>query len=485
MLEEKKRPNVGLAAIVCKGDQVLLGRRTGAHGADTWGFPGGHLEWNESFVDCARRETFEEAGIEIENIELFHTTNDCMHGDNRHYVTVFMRADHAGGVAAICEPDKTHEWQWFRWDELPRPLFLPIENLIKDGLNPLAPLAPHSWGEATQQVSLPDMGEREGAGESQELVDLIGRTEQFVRGKLEGAESGHGWYHIERVWKVAKDLASREKDVDIQVVELAALLHDIADWKFHDGDQEAGPREARQWLESIEAPEELVRHTCDIIRHISYKGANVENTISTKEGMIVQDADRLDALGAIGIARTFAYGGAKNYQIYNPNIKPTSHASAEDYRNDNGHSINHFYEKLLLLKDRMNTDAARKIAEERHSFLERYLKQFFKEWEAAPRTYNKLVRDLIPDIIHANGDAAVTHLADEVEYWDSLVAKLHEELDEFIAEPSAEELADMLEVMYGICALKGWGIDVLERTRRDKLARRGGFSKRIILEKTT
>jgi uncharacterized protein len=164
-------------------------------------------------------------------------------------------------------------------------------------------------------------------------------------------------------------------------VELAALLHDIADWKAHDGDSMVGPRMAREWLSSIGLAPEVIEHVCQIIAGISFKGAGVEQPVLRLEGMVVQDADRLDALGAIGIARAFAYGGAKGRLIYDPAIKPMEHRTAESYLKDGGTTINHFYEKLLLLKDRMNTATGRAIAEERHRFMEDYLRRYFEEWE--------------------------------------------------------------------------------------------------------
>jgi len=163
-------------------------------------------------------------------------------------------------------------------------------------------------------------------------------------------------------------------------VELAALLHDIADWKFNDGDELAGPKQAALWLNKNKAPLKLVDAVCKIISTLSFKGANVATPMTTIEGKIVQDADRLDAIGAVGIARTFAYGGNKNRLIYHPDEAPVVHESFEHYKNNKGHTINHFHEKLLLLKDRMNTQTAKKIAEGRHSFMQNYLNRFYKEW---------------------------------------------------------------------------------------------------------
>ena len=195
-----------------------------------------------------------------------------------------------------------------------------------------------------------------------------------------GEGSGHDWWHVYRVWKNAIHIGKQES-VDLFVVELAALLHDVADWKFHDGNDEIGPQVAKEWLESLAVSVDTVSHVCQIIKDISFKGAGVVTAMKTTEGMVVQDADRLDALGAIGIARTFAYGGSKNREMYNPDINPVMHASFEQYKKSQGTSINHFYEKLLLLKELMNTATARQIAEKRHAVMEDYLQQFYDEWE--------------------------------------------------------------------------------------------------------
>jgi uncharacterized protein len=211
---------------------------------------------------------------------------------------------------------------------------------------------------------------------------IIAATAEYVKAKLSGEGSGHDWFHVERVWKNAVRIGATE-NADMFVVELAALLHDIADWKFAGGDESAGPRAAREWLERVHVDEQTIAHVCEIIRDISFKGAGVTTSMKTKEGMIVQDADRLDALGAIGIARAFAYGGHKGSELYNPQVKPELHASFDDYKKSRGNTINHFYEKLLLLRDRMNTPTARRIAEERHAFMETFLQQFFKEWKGA------------------------------------------------------------------------------------------------------
>lgn len=209
----------------------------------------------------------------------------------------------------------------------------------------------------------------------------IQATESHVRAQLLGEGSGHDWWHIERVRTNAL-LIAREEDVDLVVVELAALLHDIADHKFHDGDDTVGPRVARAWLESIGVDEGTIAHVCDIIATLSFKGAGTSSQMRSREGMVVQDADRLDAIGAIGIARTFAYGGHANREIYNPDIPPVQHGSFEEYKTNSSPTINHFHEKLLLLKDRMNTRTARRIAEGRHRFMETFLDQFHREWNS-------------------------------------------------------------------------------------------------------
>ncbi|MFA9388782.1 MAG: HD domain-containing protein [Prolixibacteraceae bacterium] len=196
--------------------------------------------------------------------------------------------------------------------------------------------------------------------------------------------SGHDWWHIYRVWKLAKKIAKSEA-VDQYVVELAALLHDIADWKFNDGDDKAGGIAARALMEEYTIDEETIAKVVDIIDHVSYKGAGVHDEMKSLEGQIVQDADRLDAIGAIGIARTFAYGGFKGRPLYDPSIVPVMHHSFEAYKKNVAPTINHFYEKLLLLKDRMNTKTGKKIASQRHEFMLSYLKQFFDEWDSEPQ----------------------------------------------------------------------------------------------------
>ncbi len=213
------------------------------------------------------------------------------------------------------------------------------------------------------------------------MEELVAKTTAFVRIELEGAEGGHDWFHIERVYKNALLIAENSPKCDFLVVKLAALLHDIADSKFNDGDEQVGPKKAQLFLESIGVAEEVVMHVVRIIENISFKGGNFEKKFSSLELQIVQDADRLDALGAIGIARAFNYGGFKNRILYDPNVAPKMAMSKEEYKADNGPTLNHFYEKLLLLKDRMNTQAAKEIAQERHRFMELFLSQFYGEWD--------------------------------------------------------------------------------------------------------
>jgi uncharacterized protein len=210
--------------------------------------------------------------------------------------------------------------------------------------------------------------------------EIINKTILFVKAKLENAEGGHDWFHIERVYKNALLIANGEV-CDSNVVKLAALLHDIADSKFHDGDETIGPTTAQEFLESENVDEDTIQHVINIIENISFKGGNNEKTFSSIELNIVQDADRLDAIGAIGIARTFNYGGFKNRPLYNPNIAPKLRMSKEEYKSNEAPTLNHFYEKLLLLKDKMNTETGKKIAQERHRYMEGFLSQFYAEWD--------------------------------------------------------------------------------------------------------
>ena len=211
-------------------------------------------------------------------------------------------------------------------------------------------------------------------------ISLIDKTCQFVEEKLAGEGSGHDWWHIYRVWNLAKNIAGQE-EANLEIVELSSLLHDIADWKFHDGDETIGPKMAEQFLLNNQVKREVIDPVIEIIASISYKGAGVPTPMKTLEGKVVQDADRLDAIGAMGIARTFAYGGHKNRLMYHPDEPPVMHQSFEEYKKNKGHTINHFHEKLLLLKDRMNTTSALRLAEGRHQFMQAYLDQFYEEWD--------------------------------------------------------------------------------------------------------
>lgn len=208
---------------------------------------------------------------------------------------------------------------------------------------------------------------------------IIKNTEAFVKNALKNAEGGHDWFHILRVLNNAK-LISKNENVDEFVVELGALLHDIADSKFHNGDETIGPKVARKFLESQLVDDSIIIHIENIISNISFKGGNFEQKFNSRELEVIQDADRLDAIGAVGIARTFNYGGFKNRPLYNPEILPNLNQSKEAYKNSEAPTINHFYEKLLLLKDRMNTNTGRKIATERHLYMEQFLTQFYNEW---------------------------------------------------------------------------------------------------------
>jgi uncharacterized protein len=211
-----------------------------------------------------------------------------------------------------------------------------------------------------------------------ETAQLIDQTVQFVRDTLKNAEGGHDWWHIHRVWTNAKLIAQTE-EADLLTVELAALLHDIADAKFHNGDEEIGPATAAKYLRSVNVDEAIIEHVQQIIRHMSFKASFDKVVFHSPELAVVQDADRLDAIGAIGVARAFSYGGFKGREIYNPEIEPNLNMSKEEYKNSPAPTINHFYEKLLLLKDKMNTATGRKLAEQRHVFMEAYLQQFYLE----------------------------------------------------------------------------------------------------------
>lgn len=218
---------------------------------------------------------------------------------------------------------------------------------------------------------------KELTAQQQQIID---NTVKYVRDELSEAEGGHDWFHIYRVWKTAVTLAKEEK-VDLFVVNLGALLHDIADAKFHNGNEEIGPKKAEAFLKSLSVEQDVIDHIIHIIRFISFKNRNQKQGDESKELQVIRDADRLDAIGAIGIARAFNYGGYKGRTLYDPSIKPKLDKTKEEYKAATEPTINHFYEKLLLLKEMMHTDSARKMAEKRHQFMEQYLEQFYAEWE--------------------------------------------------------------------------------------------------------
>jgi uncharacterized protein len=209
---------------------------------------------------------------------------------------------------------------------------------------------------------------------------LIAKTIAFVKAELQGAEGGHDWFHTERVYKTALTIAEQEK-ADLQTVALAALLHDIADSKFHNGDESIGPKKAEEFLLQQKLDSAAIDAVVNIIKHMSFKNSLEENTYDTLELRVVRDADRLDAIGAIGIARAFNYGGFKNRALYDPEIAPKLNMSKEEYKKSTAPTINHFYEKLLLLKDLMHTKTGRQMAAGRHEFMENFLSQFYAEWE--------------------------------------------------------------------------------------------------------
>lgn len=224
---------------------------------------------------------------------------------------------------------------------------------------------------------------------SSQEQDTIDKTVEYVRQQLEGAEAGHDWWHIKRVWNNTRLLLLNEPDNNRLVCELAALLHDIADSKFHEGNEEIGPRKASDFLISIGVEDPIVKHVKAIIENMSYSTSLGGVSFHSKELEIVQDADRLDALGAIGIARAFHYGGFKNRLLYDPSIEPAVQQDKTAYKNSQAPTINHFYEKLLLLKSKMNTVTAKQIAEQRHQYMEGFLHQFFSEWDGEMTQLNK------------------------------------------------------------------------------------------------
>lgn len=205
---------------------------------------------------------------------------------------------------------------------------------------------------------------------------ILEKTRDFVKEKMYKEGSGHDWFHVERVCNMAKYLAQKES-ADMFIVEMTALLHDIDDWKFSDV---YNTTVTEEFLKSVEVSEEDSNRILNIIKTMSYKGGVVDSTQNTTEGMVVQDADRLDALGAIGIARAFAYGGSKNRSMYDPSIKPIDFKSLDEVKNKDNHTINHFYEKLFKLKDLMNTNTAKEIAKKRHKYMENFIEEFYSEW---------------------------------------------------------------------------------------------------------
>lgn len=213
-------------------------------------------------------------------------------------------------------------------------------------------------------------------------TEIIEETIVFVKETLQGAEGGHDWFHIQRVFHNALLIAKDEKNIDILVVCLGALLHDIADAKFNKGDETVGSKLAKQFLSSLNVNQKIIQHVIDIIENISFKTSldKKKKKFSSLELQVIQDADRLDAIGAIGIARAFNYGGFKNRELYNPEIAPNLNMTKAIYKKSDAPTINHFYEKLLLLKDKMNTKTGTLLAEERHVFMLTYLEQFYKEW---------------------------------------------------------------------------------------------------------
>ena len=211
--------------------------------------------------------------------------------------------------------------------------------------------------------------------------EAVTKTAEYVKHKFAKDTTGHDWWHIYRVWRLAKHIAKKEKDADLLVVELAALLHDIADHKFHGGDFEIGAKEARKWLSSLDLEEDTIAHVEDIVRNVSFKSANIKPSLSTLEGRIVHDADKLDAIGAIGIARTFTFGGAHGRLVYDPDQPHLKDYTYERAHMQNTSAVHHFYEKLLHLKGRMYTKTGKKMAEHRHEYIENFLKEFYKEWD--------------------------------------------------------------------------------------------------------
>ena len=341
--EHVRRPSVGLAVLVFNEGKVLLGKRKNAHGAGLWATPGGHLEWNESFEECALRELEEETGSKGKGVQVVSVSNNVMKEDDNHCVAVLVQVEEFEGTLEVREPDKCEFWEWIEWDLLPLNLFFSLRNLVDSGFHP---------------------GE-DALSSEQRLV--VRKAAAFIREQFENEGSGHDWWHIHHVWRNARAIAKREGG-DLFVVELAALLHDIADHKFHGGDTNVGAEAARSWLLEHGVESVALEKVVDIVRTISFKeGKNPP--MQTIEGQIVQDADRLEAMGAMGIARTFQFGGWKQRPMYDP--------TGAEWDT----TIAHFYNKLFLLKDLMNTETGKRIAEKRHAFLESFLEQFYAEWE--------------------------------------------------------------------------------------------------------
>ncbi|WP_047418105.1 HD domain-containing protein [Cellulophaga sp. Hel_I_12] len=217
-------------------------------------------------------------------------------------------------------------------------------------------------------------------------TEIVEETIAFVEETLQGAEGGHDWFHIQRVFRNSLLIAKDEKNINILVVSLGALLHDIADAKFNNGDETVGPKLAQQFLSSLKVDKKTIAHVIQIIENISFKSSleKKKKKFNSLELQIIQDADRLDAIGAIGIARAFNYGGFKNRALYNPEIPPQLNMTKAAYKKSDAPTINHFYEKLLLLKDKMNTETGKKLAEERHQFMLTYLENFYQEWNGQP-----------------------------------------------------------------------------------------------------
>jgi uncharacterized protein len=208
--------------------------------------------------------------------------------------------------------------------------------------------------------------------------EIIEKSEAFVKQSFESAEGGHDWWHTWRVWRLSIRIALKE-NADIFVTSLGALFHDIADPKFHNGDEDKGVKISRDFLSSLGVDDSILTRVEDIIRRISFKGGIPDPLPKSAELKCVQDADRLDAMGAVGIARAFSYGGYKGRKIHDPEQDAQKYNSADEYRKSKSPTINHFYEKLLLIKDLMNTKTGRKLAKKRHKFMEAFLNEFFDE----------------------------------------------------------------------------------------------------------